>query len=42
MLGVGHTLAAKLLKILVRDEILEIAEPHTAVKAPRYRCRGGD
>lgn len=42
MLEVGHTLAAKLLKILVRDEILEIVEPHTAVKAPRYRYHGGD
>jgi hypothetical protein len=39
-LGVGHKLAAKLLKRLVNDRILEIAEPSTIVRATRYRYLG--
>jgi hypothetical protein len=39
-LGVGHKLAAKLLKRLVNDRILEIAEHSTIARATRYRYLG--
>ena len=41
-LGIGHKLAAKFLKLLVNDKVLEIVEPHTTVRAARYRYHGGD
>lgn len=40
VLDIGHKLAAKLLKRLVNDRILEIAEPSTIARATRYRYLG--
>jgi len=40
VLGVEHTTAAKLLKMLVKDGVLELAEPGTTRKAARYRYLG--
>ena len=38
--GFGHKLAAKLLKRLVDDRVLEIAEHSTIARATRYRYLG--
>ena len=40
VLGISHTLAARLLKMLVRDEVLQIARQNTTVQATRYRYLG--
>ncbi len=40
VLGISHVLAARLLKMLVKDGVLELIEPSSTVRATRYRYLG--